>query len=235
MNLVFIDTETTGLEPMRSQVIELAAVFTDAQGNILKEYETLVRRDQEFSWGGEHIHGIREEYLISAPSIAEVCEEFAGLLDKYGAPGIQWCEHSSRGKEQFSFDYAMVQAMFLHNGNHFEFTKRIRGENVLSTHRMSQKVKLKKIYGAESYKLGDCCQIFGIEMPIKHRALHDAKATKELYFKLKELTHEVGDYAPRAGADKRERCEIQERKEKKANKRLGGAVSEIAGPLFKTA
>ncbi len=77
-DILIIDVETTGVDPLKHATIEIGAMLLDRDLNPLKEFTTFIT-----PWAGAEIqpeamavNGISEADLLSAPSIAEVVEQF---------------------------------------------------------------------------------------------------------------------------------------------------------------
>ncbi len=72
---VVFDTETTGVDVDRCEVIELAAVRV-RDGVIVDEFQTLLRSRQPVPPQASAVHGITDADLIGQPSLAEVWPRF---------------------------------------------------------------------------------------------------------------------------------------------------------------
>ena len=77
---VAIDTETTGLDPERHEVIEVAAIAFDAEGNILGEYNTLVRPRHVVPYHIERLTGIEAGSVETAPLFSSIATELAEFI-----------------------------------------------------------------------------------------------------------------------------------------------------------
>jgi DNA polymerase-3 subunit epsilon len=76
-----VDTETTGLFPGgHDRMVEVAALLLDYQGNLVDSYETLLNPARDL--GPTHIHGIRAEEIISAPSFEEIAGDLVSFLSR---------------------------------------------------------------------------------------------------------------------------------------------------------
>ena len=157
-----IDLETTGLNPKTDKIIEIGIVKVE-ENRIVKEWETLVNPDRKLEEGIIELTGIRNEQLSSAPSIEEVLPQ---LLDIVGDSVL--LGHS------VLFDYSFVKKAAVNRRLSFERT----GIDTL-------KIARKYLADLESRSLPCLCRYYGISHSA-HRALHDAKATVELYRKLAE-------------------------------------------------
>lgn len=73
-DFAIIDLETSGLEPSRARVIEVAILLMNSKGEIHEEYATLVNPQDGFV-GPTFIHHITEESVISAPTFQEIAGE----------------------------------------------------------------------------------------------------------------------------------------------------------------
>jgi len=87
MNIVFADTETTGLlkpSPARlatqPSIIELYACKVDENFNMLGEFSTFIRVDQELEPIITKITGITDEMLMDQPYFAEIYPGFAKFM-----------------------------------------------------------------------------------------------------------------------------------------------------------
>lgn len=89
MKLFWIDMEMTGLNPQQDRVIEVAALITDLQFNILDEYESIVFQTPEIlalmdEWNQKH-HG--ESGLLDriphGPPQSQVEQELCSLAQKH--------------------------------------------------------------------------------------------------------------------------------------------------------
>ncbi|HEX7954518.1 MAG TPA: exonuclease domain-containing protein, partial [Burkholderiales bacterium] len=79
MRQIFLDTETTGLDPaLGHRVIEIAAVeivnrrFTD------RHYHQYVDPEREIDTGALEVHGITVEFLADKPKFREVAADMIG-------------------------------------------------------------------------------------------------------------------------------------------------------------
>jgi DNA polymerase-3 subunit epsilon len=155
--LAIIDVETTGLNPYRhDRVIELAALVTELDGEVIREFATLVNPERDV--GPTSIHGLTASDIISAPRFAEV----AGMLLDALNGCVAVAGHNIR------FDLSFLSAEFGRLGHAFPncptvCTMRLAGGGTLSS----------------------CCEDYGIVFQENtHMALHDARATAQLLTKL---------------------------------------------------
>ena len=74
------DFETTGFSPKRDRVIEVAVV-TVTHGTVGSSWTSLINPGDDVELGATHIHGIKRDWIRSAPSFAEIAGTLFSLLD----------------------------------------------------------------------------------------------------------------------------------------------------------
>lgn len=81
-NLVaVIDTETTGIYPTsHDRIIEIAILLVNASGDLVDRYETLLNPNRDL--GPTHIHGIRAEEVLFAPTFADIAGDLVLFLSR---------------------------------------------------------------------------------------------------------------------------------------------------------
>lgn len=159
---VCIDLETTGLNPKTDKIIEIGVVRV-ADNRVVEEWETFVNPGRMIGERITELTGIRDEQLEPAPVIAEVLPK---LLEVVGDSVL--LGHS------VLFDYSFVKKAAVNQKLSFEK----EGIDTL-------KIARKYLADLESRSLSSLCKYYGISHSA-HRALHDARATVELYGKLAE-------------------------------------------------
>jgi len=151
--LAVIDVETTGLNPYRhDRVIEVAALMMRTDGEIIREFVTLVNPERDV--GPTRIHGITASDVVAAPRFVEI----AGMLFDALNGCVAVVGHNVR------FDHSFLSAEFRRLGHSFPdgptlCTMQLAGGGTLSS----------------------CCRDYNVNFEgDKHRALHDARATGQL-------------------------------------------------------
>lgn len=79
---IVLDLETTGLDPQMEGIIEIAAVRLD-HGVETAHFHRLVNPGVEISPASQAIHGITEEMIADAPSVASMLPEFLEFAGNY--------------------------------------------------------------------------------------------------------------------------------------------------------
>ena len=159
---VCIDLETTGLNPKTDKIIEIGIVKVE-NNKVVREWETLVNPDRKLEEHIIELTGIRDEQLSSAPGIKEALPKMLEIAGDSVLLG-----HS------ILFDYSFIKKAAVNQRMSFE-------KNGIDT----LKIARKYLADLESRSLPCLCRHYGISHTA-HRALHDAKATVELYRKLAE-------------------------------------------------
>ena len=184
MNKIFyFDTETTGLDPKRHDIIQLAYIV-EIDGKIVDEnsfrlqpsnYDTIEKAALE-------VNKTTIEQLKGYPESQLVHGQIVNLLDKYVDKYDKMDKFLPAGY-RINFDMDMFREFFKKN-NHKYFGSYF-GYHMLDPIPFLFFLELKGLIKLESHKLVDVCKHFGIELDA-HDALSDIKATRQLIYKLME-------------------------------------------------
>ncbi|MBD5443955.1 MAG: 3'-5' exonuclease [Lachnospiraceae bacterium] len=168
---VCLDLETTGLDPKHDKIIEIGAVKVKDR-EVVDLMETFINPQRPLEERIIQLTGIKDEQLCNAPDITEILPK---LIDFIGDDIL--LGHS------VLFDYSFVKKAAINQRLKFE-------KFGIDTLKLARKF----LPDLESRSLEFLCRHFEIEHSA-HRALADAKATSELYYKLAELFYERNEDA----------------------------------------
>ena len=157
-----LDVETTGLDAKRDKIIEVGAVRI-RNGKVTDRFESLVNPGRKLEDHTIQLTGITDKDLENAPDISEMIEDLLLFIGNDVLLG-----------HKILFDYAFVKRAAVNQRLTFEK----RGIDTL-------KLARKLLPGLESKKLTSLCEHYGIVYDA-HRAVNDALAAAELYFRLTE-------------------------------------------------
>lgn len=168
---IVVDLETTGLEPKLDKIIEIAAIKV-VDGKIVDEWNTLVNPEIFLSQTTTDITGITTDMVQGAPLFADVVDDYLRFMGE----GSVFVAHN------VDFDHAFMNEHL------------IRHEREKLSHPYMCTFKLaKQVHpNLSKYSLGFLAESFGVNLPQAHRALHDARATAELFIKFMSVLQNGG-------------------------------------------
>jgi len=153
-----IDIETTGGNPRRDKITDIAVIIHDGI-KVIRQFSSLVNPECRIPYHITALTGITNEMVSGAPRFYEIAKELVELTSE-----TVFVAHN------VSFDYGFIKSEFQRLGYDFKREK-------LCTVRLSRKI----IPGHASYSLGRLCDDLNIEINNRHRALGDAIATAQLF------------------------------------------------------
>lgn len=153
-----IDTETTGGNPSKDKVMEIAIIIHDGK-KIIDEFSTLVNPQEPIAPFIRSLTGINESMVKDAPTFEEIADKVLEMTE-----GHIFVAHNVR------FDYSILRNEFQRMGIKF-----LRKQ--LCTVKLSREL----IPGHNSYSLGRLCKDLEINLEGRHRAYGDALATAKLF------------------------------------------------------
>lgn len=179
---VSIDTETTGLDCNKDQLIELSALKV-IDGEPVDKFSSLIACTARISPEAAAVNGITKGMLVDAPPIDEVMHGFSS----------------------FSSDMILLG----HNVNSFDrrFIERecVRLPGITLANDWFDTLELARRMFRGRVGLADLCQRFDVQNTQAHRALSDCIATHECYqamrMELLHITTDARDFSPNGGFD----------------------------------
>lgn len=166
-NYVVIDIETTGLDPSKDSIIELAALKV-SDFHIVDSFETLVNPRIFVDSFITDLTGITNDELAAAPFVDSAIIDFCNFVGDSIIVG-----HNVNFDINFIYDnLAAVQPNTYFSNNY------------LDTLRLSRKY----FKNVTSHKLSALSDYLEINAPTSHRALSDCETTNQLYLKLYEAS-----------------------------------------------
>jgi ATP-dependent DNA helicase DinG len=164
IDIVVIDTETTGLNPEYDDIIEIAAVKY-VKGIQTEVFSSFVKPIKEVPHYIEYLTHITPAELKSAPAIAQVLPKLKMFLGESVIVG-----------QNTKFDLDFINA------------KLIKHHDLPLMNQWWDTSELGRIYlpYLSNHKLSTMCDYFGIVLSQAHRAINDSIATAELFYKLTE-------------------------------------------------
>ena len=171
-NLAFIDIETTGLNLLKNEIIEIGCVITTPELEVIEEFELKIKpeRISEADPVALKVNHYNEKDWESSIAIEKAINIFSKKVKDCIMVG-----------HNVSFDAGFLEYVFNQN----------KIKNPMHYHKFDTIsiawAKLHKDPDLEHFSLHDMCERFGIKNERAHSALSDARATFELYKKLMEL------------------------------------------------
>ncbi len=159
-SICFIDTETTGLNASYNRIIEVG-VLKVVDGELVKEFKTLVNPGTYVDPFIQQMTGINPEALEKAPTFEEIKDELSALLED-----SIFVAHNVR------FDYGFIRNEFKRSGIKFS-----------SKHFCTVKLARLLYPNQKRYNLDSIIENFNIKCENRHRAFDDAKVLWEFYKK----------------------------------------------------
>jgi DNA polymerase-3 subunit epsilon len=156
LDFAVVDVETTGLNPRRDRILEVAVLRIGGDGRVHSEFATLVAAPRV---AAEEVHGISAGDLLGAPRFAAIAATVRRQLEGAIVAG-----------HNVAFDLAFLRKEFLRTGDRFPATPFVCT------------ISLGRLVGAEPTRSGltAACERQGIRVDDHHRALHDARAAGAL-------------------------------------------------------
>ncbi len=171
-NLAFIDIETTGLNVLKHEIIEIGCVLTSPGLDVIEEFEIKIKpqRIEDADKTSLKINGYDPHNWQEAQSLKEAMKFFSKKVKDFIMVG-----------HNVAFDVGFLE-------NAFAQTKTL---NTMHYHRLDTVsiawAKLHREPDLEHFSLRELGVRFGIKNENAHTALSDARATFELYKKLMSL------------------------------------------------
>ena len=126
LNLIWIDLEMTGLDPLQERIIEIATVITDSDLNVLAEgpsivinqSEELIQAMDEWNTNQHEKSGLTERVLKSTVTEAQAESETIEFLKQWVPQGTSpMCGNSIGQDRRFLVRYMPELASYFHYRN----------------------------------------------------------------------------------------------------------------------
>jgi DNA polymerase III subunit epsilon len=156
--LAFIDLETTGTNPGRDRIVEIAIVkiLTDGTKTVKRK---LINPEMPIPKGSSDVHGITDDMVREAPTFKQVAHEIKQMLDG--------CDFS--GYNSNRFDIPLLMEEFLRSGVDFDMKNR----KLLDVQNIFHKMEPRTLSAAYKFYCGK-------NLDGAHSAEVDASATYEI-------------------------------------------------------
>jgi len=156
---VVLDTETTGVDPVRDRIVEIA-ILTYADGVLSDTYEILIHPERMMPPQATAVNGITDDMLIGQPAFHEVAFDIRERIDGVTIVGYN-----------IDFDIRFLMASFERLGLSIDLSRKI---DVLTLARRAIP------YGVvENHRLETIKRHFGIARG-SHRAADDCLTTYDI-------------------------------------------------------
>lgn len=188
MRLVFFDLETTGLGPVKHEVMQVAAVSVDDALRVVDEFEVKVRVSwKEVPKDVKHLTRYdREVWRREAVSPRVAALRFAKFLKTHATRTVEG-ERGPRRVAQLAAHNANFDGPFLRAWSRRMKVEMPSAPRVLCTLQRAEWFFVERgVPRPGSLRLLELCKVLGIPFDerVAHEALADVRATVELYRRL---------------------------------------------------
>jgi DNA polymerase III subunit epsilon len=163
-----VDLETSGLDPRRHRILQVAVVTTRFDGTVVDTWSSRVRPGLR-RVGARRVHGLSRRSLRGAPRSEAVLAEVARRVE-----GLVTVAHNA------PFDLAFLQQAYRRAGRPWPVNR------WLCTAQLSRTLDPER---TRPHRLADLCERYGVDPGRPHDALSDATATAAV---LANVVRELG-------------------------------------------
>lgn len=172
--IVFLDTETTGIDPEDHRVIEIGALEMVDRQLTGKSFHEYINPKRSIDPGALKVHGITEESLQDKPEFTAIADALLTFID-----GAEVIMHNA------SFDQRFIDAELRRIG------KKVKMEDCC---KITDSLKMaRSLYPMQKNSLDALCNRLGVSN--QHRTLHgaliDTEILAEVYLKMTSSQEEL--------------------------------------------
>lgn len=184
MNILAIDIESSGYDPKKNALLEIAAIpiINGVKGEPFVSY-VRPHKDAVIEPKALEINKLTYDQIWTFPEPTEVIKSFLSWIDSKETM-FNLLGHNVQ------FDRRFLYSFFCRYGGHGDFITRFR-PNDICTEDMARVALKHKPNAPKSVSLGNLCKYFDIKLDNAHSALPDIEATYELYQILKAAIPDV--------------------------------------------
>lgn len=161
-SFAFVDLEMTGLDLEKDRVIEIC-VERVRGGEREALFSTLL--DPEMPIGAQHVHGIDEKMVATAPRFAAIAGDLTAILQ-----GAVFVAHGARYDADF-LNMELGRAGSTYRVVHWVDTLKLA----------------RRALGLDSHSLRALCKHFGVAQEVEHRADADVRALRTVFARIVAL------------------------------------------------
>lgn len=169
---VAFDTETTGLSPLASRLVELSGVKFRGTGEEIDTFSSLIDPEVPIPARTTEVHGITDDMVKGAPTFEEVVPQFFNWLNARGPAGIK--QRPVLLAHNATFDINFLNIAIAKLG------LPIPENQVVCTLSLSRKV----LTDAPNHQLRTLTEHLGVPTTTYHRALADSHHVRQVFLKL---------------------------------------------------
>ena len=161
-----VDLETTGFDPQKDRIVQMAAVLVNGRGEVVDTFDTVVKPEspEEYEHGAEHVHGISRQMVENGMPLSDALSRIWSLTD-----GRVFTAHNAR------FDISFLEA----ESNRVGINRVVN--DFVDTLALARRVDIDR---TRKHSLQALCEHYGITVERAHEAMSDAKATASVLVKL---------------------------------------------------
>jgi len=187
---VAFDTETTGLSPVASRLVELSGVMFTADGSEISTFQTLINPEMPIPEAAAAVHGITDDQVWDQPTFSEVVPAFVDWATCADVDGKR--AETVLLAHNASFDIGFLEVAL--GKLHLPMPRNI----VLDTLSLARAT----IDDSANYQLKTLVEHLGLESETYHRALADSYCVQGLFLKILDCFADdatIGDIAEVGG------------------------------------
>jgi DNA polymerase III epsilon subunit family exonuclease len=169
---VAFDTETTGLNPLASRLVELSGVKFRGTGELVDTFSSLINPQMRIPARVTAVHGITDEMVAGAPTFEEVVPRFFQWLNARGPAGIK--QRPLLLAHNAAFDIGFLDIAIAKLG------LPTPDNQIIDTLTLSRKV----LKDPPNHQLKTLTEHLGVETTAYHRALDDSHHVRQVFLKL---------------------------------------------------
>ena len=161
-----VDLETTGFNPQKDRIVQMAAVLVNGRGEVVDTFDTVVKPEspEEYEHGAEHVHGISREMVENGMPLSDALTRIWSLTD-----GRVFTAHNAR------FDISFLEA----ESNRVGINRVVN--DFVDTLALARRADADR---TRRHSLQALCEHYGITVERAHEAMSDARATASVLVKL---------------------------------------------------
>lgn len=183
--ILYVDTETTGTDPVKQDIVQLAAI-AEIDGKVVEEFNMFCQPYCYYNIDAKalEVNRFTVEELREWIEPQETHKQFISFLNKYVDKYDKTDKFIVAG-QKVSFDIGFVREWARKAGDKYISSYMWRNEIDLKT--FTAAARAWGLLDVSDLKLETICAALGIAIKKAHDALSDARAARECLLKFKEM------------------------------------------------